>query len=87
MTSIELGTKKIELKDNSPIQKAAEELGIPFSCKEGVCGSCLIKVKSGEDNLSDLNGAEKAYGLSGKKERLACQAKIKKGDVKITPGY
>jgi len=87
MASIEMSGKKIEVKDGSSIQKAAEELGIPFSCKEGVCGSCLIKLKAGEANLSEPSGAEKAYGLSSKKERLACQCKIKKGDIKIAPGY
>jgi len=87
MASISLGDKKIEVKDGDSIISACEQLGIPFSCKEGVCGSCLIKVTDGEGNLSAPNDKEEAFGLSGNKERLACQCKIKSGDVKIASGY
>ncbi|RMD45576.1 ferredoxin [Candidatus Pacearchaeota archaeon] len=87
MASISLGGKKVEVKDGSSIISACEELGIPFSCKDGVCGTCLIKVIKGEDNLSEPNDKEEAFGLSGKKERLACQCKIKKGEVEIESGY
>jgi ferredoxin len=87
MGSIEMGGKKVDVKDGDSIISAAEQLGIPFSCKDGVCGSCLMKVLEGEDNLSDPSSQEEAFGLSGKKERLACQCKLKSGDVKIESGY
>ena len=87
MGSISLGDKKVEVKDGGEITEACESFGIPFSCKEGVCGSCLIDVVDGKDNLSDLNEKEEAFGLDDKSRRLACQCKMKSGDVKIQSGY
>ncbi|MCR4284793.1 MAG: (2Fe-2S)-binding protein [archaeon] len=87
MASISLGDNKIELADGSEIKDAAETLGIPFSCKDGVCGTCLIKVKEGKENLSAPNNKEKEFGLTDKSERLACQCKIKSGNVKIESAY
>jgi len=87
MAKLGVGGSTQELKDGDSIQQACEAAGIPFSCKEGVCGSCLIDVVEGENNLNELNEAEQAFGLEGKKKRLACQAKINSGEVKVKSGY
>ena len=87
MGTISLGDKKVTVEDGGGIIEACESFGIPFSCKGGVCGSCLIDVVEGEDNLSDLNDNEEAFGLDDKHRRLACQSKMKSGDVKIQGGY
>lgn len=77
----------VEVADGSPIKEAAKSLGVPFSCEDGICGSCLVEVIDGEENLGDLNEAEKDFGLADKKSRLCCQAKLKSGDVEIKEAY
>ena len=81
MATLELGDKKTQLK-TGPIMQAAEELGVPFSCREGLCGTCKVKILEGQENLEDKNDKEKNMNLE-ENERLCCQAKIKKGNVKI----
>ncbi|MFA5953271.1 MAG: 2Fe-2S iron-sulfur cluster-binding protein [Candidatus Pacearchaeota archaeon] len=82
MPSLKRQNKIIKLKKNSLIDKASEELGIPFSCHQGTCGICVINLKKGEKNLSPLTKNEKIMGMN-KNIRLACQCKIKNGDVEI----
>ena len=74
--------ESIEVTDGKSIRPACEELGVPFCCKEGLCGSCAIDIVEGEDNLNGLTENEKILGRD-KKHRLACQCKIKKGNVGI----
>lgn len=87
MASLKMGSKTEALNDGESIKVAAKKLGVPFSCEDGICGSCLVKVVSGQDNLEDLNQAEKEFGLKDKKRRLCCQAKIKSGEVEIRTEY
>jgi ferredoxin len=72
------------LEDNSPIHEKCEELGVPFACTEGVCGTCVIEVKSGMENLSEYTQEEKDFLGDCGTERLACQCKILKGSVEIS---
>ncbi|MDP3758124.1 MAG: 2Fe-2S iron-sulfur cluster binding domain-containing protein [Candidatus Daviesbacteria bacterium] len=74
--------KEINVKDKEPIKDACEKLGVPFSCTEGICGTCMIEIVDGQENLSELTQEEKDMGRD-KKHRLACQCKIKSGVVKI----
>lgn len=75
----------IELEENAPIAEICEEAGVPFACTEGVCGTCVIEILEGEENLSELTQEEKDFlGEDSREERLACQCNIKSGDVKIT---
>ena len=76
------GRESIFLKPNQNLIDAAEQLGVPFSCTEGKCGTCLSKIKSGMENLNSINENEEMYGLD-EGERLLCQAKIMKGKVII----
>lgn len=71
-----------EVLENHSIQKACEDLGITFQCKDGICGTCMIDIVKGERNLSELTENEKDLGRD-KKHRLACQCKVKKGNVEI----
>lgn len=76
-----------EVDSGASLKEVAEEVGsnIPFGCEQGVCGTCLINVIEGEDNLSDMEDHEKetltAMGAEPN-QRLACQCKIE-GDVVI----
>ena len=74
--------KSKNLGEDELIRDAAEKLDVPFGCEEGICGTCMIDIIEGEDNLSELTEAEKDL-LRDKRHRLACQCRIKKGDVKL----
>lgn len=74
--------KSVDVKDGLSIIPACEKLGVPFSCRVGVCGICRIKIISGAENLSEITSEEKNYSCT-KDSRLACQVKIKSGEVKI----
>lgn len=77
--------EEVELPDGSPIQEVCEEAGIPFACTEGVCGTCVIEIKEGIENLSDPTQEEIDFlGDDTQDERLACQCKIKHGEVTIS---
>ena len=78
--------EQVELEDNSPIAECCEEAGIPFACTEGVCGTCIVEVVKGGENLSEPTQAEIDFlGESGtKRERMCCQAKIQSGTVEIS---
>ncbi len=81
ITNIETG-KSENVDEGKLITKAAEKIGVPFGCQEGVCGTCRIDVMEGEENLSELTEPEISLGRD-KSHRLACQCKIKEGDIKI----
>lgn len=77
--------EEISLPDDSPIAEHCEEAGVPFACTEGVCGTCVIEIKEGKENLSEPTQEEKDFlGEGTSCERLACQCKIKCGQVKIS---
>ncbi len=65
---------------------AREEAGVPFACTEGVCGTCIVEVLSGNENLSEPTEAEIDFlGEDGcTSERMACQCRLKQGTVEIT---
>ncbi len=72
-----------ELDDNSTLQEVCEEAGVPFACTEGVCGTCVIEVVDGMDNLSPFTQEEKDFLGDQGCERLACQCTIQRGCVKL----
>jgi ferredoxin len=77
--------EEIELPDGSPIHQVCEDAGVPFACTEGVCGTCVIEVVEGKENLSNPTQEEQDFlGEGTLDERLACQCKIRCGQVKIT---
>ena len=75
--------EEVELPDGSGLQDACENVGIPFACSEGVCGTCVIEVLEGMENLTSFTEAEEDFLGDMDTERLACQCKIKSGTVKI----
>jgi len=84
MTKIILkGTKKeIKIKDNESIKDACEKLGVSFGCYDGLCGTCKINIIKGKGNISEMNEKEMVF-CEDSSQRLACQCKIKKGNVEI----
>ncbi|MGYP001571330431 len=74
---------KEDVKDGDPIKQVCmEKLNVPFACEDGLCGTCVVEVLEGMQNLSEKNDKEKDMGLSDN-QRLACQCQIKKGTVKL----
>lgn len=66
-----------------------EGSGIPFGCEQGICGTCLIAVPEGSDNLSDIEDQEQeTLDAMGAEEgqRLACQCQVE-GDVSIESAF
>lgn len=84
ITNVENG-KSEEIKEGELIRESAEKAGVPFGCEEGICGTCMINIIEGEENLFELTEQEKDL-MRDRKHRLACQCRIKKGDVKIKLG-
>lgn len=72
-----------EVPDGSPLKEFCEKAGVPFACEEGICGTCVIEIEEGAENLSEFTQEEIDFLGEEDKERLACQCKIKKGCVKI----
>lgn len=72
-----------ELEEGCSIKSFCEENGVPFACEEGICGTCIVEVKEGNENLSPMTQEEIDFLGEQDKERLACQCKIMKGCVKI----
>lgn len=76
--------EEMELPEEARIQEVCEEAGVPFACTEGICGTCVIEVKEGRENLSEPTSEEADFlGEGSLDERLACQCRIKQGIVKI----
>lgn len=82
MAKLKTDDKEVEVQDGGRINEAAQELGVPIGCDAGVCGVCEIEIVEGAENLSEPTDEEKNMGMTGNK-RLACQCKIKSGEVKI----
>lgn len=61
--------------------------GIIYGCREGDCGTCLMRVEVGWENLSTPSVVEDKIlreNAAGKHHRLACQAQVL-GDVTVSP--
>jgi ferredoxin len=72
----------INVKPGKTIQDIVEASGsaLPFGCRDGECGTCIVMVESGMEFLSEKNTKEdavcKTVGETSPKARLACQMKI-----------
>ena len=64
------------------IQDIVEASGsaLPFGCRDGECGTCVVMIESGMEFLSPVTEKEvavlKTVGEPSPKARLACQMKI-----------
>ena len=85
MAKLTVGDQDFHIKNGSGIIDECTKADIPFGCQDGMCGTCVIDVLDGKENLGDLTQEEKDLGLNEEK-RLACQCKVK-GDAKIKGHY
>lgn len=78
--SVPIGTRVIEISE-----KVGS--GIIYGCRECDCGTCIMEVVSGMENLSEPSLLEDKVlreNLAGRNQRLACQAQVL-GDVTVKP--
>ncbi|HHD77893.1 MAG TPA: 2Fe-2S iron-sulfur cluster binding domain-containing protein [Campylobacteraceae bacterium] len=72
----------INVKPGKTIQDIVEASGsaLPFGCRDGECGTCVVQIETGMEFLNEMNDKEKAVmkmlGETSPKARLACQMKI-----------
>jgi|TARA_Y100000310_G_scaffold140092_1_gene139451 ferredoxin len=85
MVDLTIGDEKFEVKEGNEIIEECTKASIPFGCQDGMCGTCVIDVLDGKENLGELTQQEKDLDLNNEK-RLACQCKIK-GNAKIKGHY
>ncbi|HAZ16175.1 MAG TPA: ferredoxin [Parachlamydiales bacterium] len=71
------------LDDGSLIAPVCEEAGVPFACTEGVCGTCVVEVTEGMENLTEFTQEEEDFLGDIGCERLACQCRIKGGSATL----
>ncbi|HRD49268.1 MAG: (2Fe-2S)-binding protein [Candidatus Competibacter sp.] len=79
--TVPAGTRVIEISDRI-------HSGIVYGCREGDCGTCLMKVVDGLENLSQPSVLEARVlkeHLAARDMRLACQAQVLSGDVTVRP--
>ena len=77
--------KEVEVVDGSELREACQEndMSLPFGCENGICGTCLVSIKEGDENLTAKTDQEVEtleVLLAYDDQRLACQCQVN-GDV------
>lgn len=75
--------EELAVEDGDLLKPHCEEMGIPFACEEGICGTCVVEIEEGMENLTEFTQEELDFLGEQELERLACQCKIKGGCVKL----
>ena len=75
--------EEVEVADGEPLKVHCEDAGVPFACEEGICGTCVVEIEEGAENLSKFTQEEVDFLGEQDCERLACQCKVMKGTVKV----
>lgn len=86
MHTVKLMPQSVEvvLPHGSPLTELEFELygqeSIPFGCKAGVCGACVIEILEGIDYMGSKSKEENDFletlGYTGDTFRLACQCHL-----------
>ena len=80
--SVPAGTRLIEISEKVGA-------GITYGCREGECGTCMMRIVSGMENMSERSVLEDKVlqeNMAGRNNRLACQAQVLGGNIVIRPG-
>ena len=62
--------------------------GITYGCREGDCGTCMMKITDGWNHLTEPSVLEDKVlreNFAGKHNRLACQAQVLDGEISVRP--
>lgn len=79
--TVSAGTRIIEVSEKV-------NAGLVYGCREGDCGTCIMQVIDGWENLSQPSVLEEKVLREhnvGRHCRLACQAQILGGSVTVKP--
>lgn len=79
--TVPAGTRIIEISEKVGA-------GITYGCREGECGTCLTRIETGSDQLSEPSALEQRVlreNMAGRDERLACQCQVLSGEVIVRP--
>ncbi len=79
--TVPAGTRVIEISDKV-------NSGIIYGCREGDCATCLMKVVSGWQHLTEPSVLEDKVlreHFAGRHYRLACQAQVLDGEIVVKP--
>ena len=77
--TVPAGTRLIEVSE-------AVGAGITYGCREGECGTCIMKIVSGMEHMSERSVLEDKVlqeNMAGSSQRLACQAQVLGGDITV----
>ncbi len=80
--------EEVEAEAGSDLQTITTAQGWPvaYGCGNGVCGTCIISVKEGKENLNDVDEVEdqtlEMMCMKDGDHRLACRCKVN-GDITI----
>ena len=80
--TVPAGTRLIEVSEKVGA-------GITYGCREGECGTCMMKIVAGAEHLSVPSVLEDQVlkdNYAGAANRLACQAQVLGGEVRVRPG-
>lgn len=72
----------LNVKPGKTIQDIVEASGsaLPFGCRDGECGTCVVMIESGMEFVSPITDKEvavmKTLNEASPKARLSCQMKI-----------
>ncbi|NMG35414.1 2Fe-2S iron-sulfur cluster binding domain-containing protein [Azoarcus sp. TTM-91] len=80
--TVPAGTRLIEVSEKVGA-------GITYGCREGECGTCMMKIVGGSENLANPSVLEDKVlkeNFAGIGNRLACQAQVLGGHVVVRPG-
>lgn len=78
---VSTGTRVIEVSEKMGA-------GLVYGCREGDCGTCIMTVVEGWENLSQPSVIEDKIlreNAAGRHQRLACQAQVLGGKVVVKP--
>jgi ferredoxin len=80
--TVPAGTRLIEVSEKVGA-------GITYGCREGECGTCMMKIVAGSDHLASPSVLEDKVlkeNYASASNRLACQAQVLDGHIVVRPG-
>ncbi len=78
--------RTVEGKDGQSVLQIALDngIGIEHACGgNGICTTCLCRVKEGKEHLGERTDREDLMGVTEDPERLSCQTIVHGGDVTV----
>ena len=86
--TITTDNKTFDVPDNYALIDMCEDhdTSILFGCRDGACGACMVKIIKGGEFLNPMKDDERDFLETmgaAPNERLACQCRVKGGDVTL----